>query len=224
MSHDIFVSYSSSNRDFVRDLAVALNKQGWSVWWDRSILPGAIFTSEIEQALDAAACVIVVWSKTSAQSNWVRAEAAKAFEKRKLIPIRIDDIEPPLPFSQIHTENMAGWQPDKNHLGYKTLCSVLSKIIGTGNVKPDVTSSESSTSLVQIKASRPTEFAQVSVSLHVDSTGCSEFQTITAALEAASEGSEIIVHPGIYNEEELSIAKVIILRGEGKREEIRIRS
>ena len=37
---DIFLSYSSADRDRVAPIAVALERQGWSVWWDRRILAG----------------------------------------------------------------------------------------------------------------------------------------------------------------------------------------
>ena len=70
---DIFVSYSKADRGKAEEIAAALEQQGYSVWWDRRILPGETFDTVIEAELDAASCVIVLWSRTSVVSEWVRA-------------------------------------------------------------------------------------------------------------------------------------------------------
>jgi hypothetical protein len=67
---DIFISYASADRERARLLADALAQKGWSVWWDRTIPPGEEFDQVIEEALDAAKCVVVLWSKTSTASSW----------------------------------------------------------------------------------------------------------------------------------------------------------
>ena len=66
---DIFLSYASEDLPRVRSLIRALERHGWSVWWDRTILPGRTFDQAIEEALDAARCVIVVWSQHSVSST-----------------------------------------------------------------------------------------------------------------------------------------------------------
>ena len=60
---DVFVSYSSQDRERVRGLVGEIEAIGWSVWWDRKIDAGAAFDREIETAIDEANCVVVVWSK-----------------------------------------------------------------------------------------------------------------------------------------------------------------
>ena len=57
---DIFISYASADRERARQLAAVLASQGWSVWWDRTIPPGRTFDQVIEQALQAARCVVVL--------------------------------------------------------------------------------------------------------------------------------------------------------------------
>jgi hypothetical protein len=37
---DIFVSYSSKDRDRAKGVAMTLEQQGWSVWWDLQIPVG----------------------------------------------------------------------------------------------------------------------------------------------------------------------------------------
>jgi hypothetical protein len=45
------------------------------VWWEPAIRTGEDFGSLIHTALQAARCVIVVWSYQSIASNWVKDEA-----------------------------------------------------------------------------------------------------------------------------------------------------
>jgi NAD(P)-dependent dehydrogenase (short-subunit alcohol dehydrogenase family) len=82
---DIFVSYASADRDRAKALAEALATQGWSVWWDRTIPPGRQFDEVIEEELAAAGCVVVLWSKASVASSWVKTEAADARDRRRRI-------------------------------------------------------------------------------------------------------------------------------------------
>ena len=60
---DIFISYASEDREKARQLAEVLNQQGWSVFWDRIIPTGKTFHLVIEEELDSARCVIVLWSE-----------------------------------------------------------------------------------------------------------------------------------------------------------------
>lgn len=48
------------------------------------------FDEVIEEALGAAKCVVVLWSKSSASSDWVKGEAAEGLRRKILVPVRID--------------------------------------------------------------------------------------------------------------------------------------
>ena len=74
---DVFVSYTAGDRTRVAQLVNALQANGLSVWWDRGIGVGSTFDREIERELDAAKCVVVVWSNASVDSEWVRNEAVE---------------------------------------------------------------------------------------------------------------------------------------------------
>ncbi len=87
---DIFLSFASANHEWVRPLVRALERHGWSVWWDRTIPPGKTFDQVIEAALGAARCVMVVWSSASVVSHWVRAEVDEGRQRAILIPVLID--------------------------------------------------------------------------------------------------------------------------------------
>ena len=100
---DIFISYARADEARARELASALTRFGWSVWYDRALVPSEEYDERIERELDAARCVIVIWSRASVKSKWVRAEAGAADEQGKLVPIAFDlGVVPPLRFRQLN--------------------------------------------------------------------------------------------------------------------------
>lgn len=105
---DVFVSYSAADRERVRPLVDAIQDSGFNVWWDTRIAPGAGFDSEIQDALDSAKCVLVVWSNHSIRSEWVITEASEGLEKGILVPVTVDDVRPPLAFRRRQTIAVEG--------------------------------------------------------------------------------------------------------------------
>ncbi len=62
---DIFVSYASEDRDRINPFVEKLLDEGWTVWWDRELQVGPRFSRVIEEEIDKAGCVIVLWSGAS---------------------------------------------------------------------------------------------------------------------------------------------------------------
>lgn len=57
--------------------------------------------------MNAAAAVVVIWSRESVESNWVKSEAQHAYRQNKLIPVRLPDCQIeliPKPYSVLHIE------------------------------------------------------------------------------------------------------------------------
>lgn len=106
---DVFLSYSRLDRPAAEALSKALETRGWSVWWDRKISAGAAFDKTIERELESATCIIVLWSKSSIDSEWVRNEAAAAVERNALIPAQIEDVRPPIEFRRKQTIDLSRW-------------------------------------------------------------------------------------------------------------------
>ena len=100
---DIFISYASPDRDRVAPIVAALESEGWTVWWDRKIEAGTAYDREIQESLEAARCVVVVWTESSLESDWVLAEANEGLERGILIPILLEPIRPPLAFRRIQS-------------------------------------------------------------------------------------------------------------------------
>jgi tetratricopeptide (TPR) repeat protein len=115
--NDIFISYSRADKDKAKILARLLKKQGWSVWWDVDISIGKQFDLTIKEQLDNAKCVVVLWSKASVSSEWVKDEASEAVKRGVLIPLLIEDVEIPFGFGfrRIQTANLVDWLGDHNH-------------------------------------------------------------------------------------------------------------
>ncbi len=138
---DIFISYASQDKKKAGLLAEVLEQQGWSVWWDRKIPPGKSFDEVIAEALDAAKCVVVLWSKYSVKSNWVKEEAAMASKRKILIPALIDDVGIPLGFGRIHAAHLVGWQGTATEPNAKELIESIASLVSYPKVdkpKPDL--------------------------------------------------------------------------------------
>lgn len=106
---DVFISYASEDREKARKLASALEACGWSVWWDRKIKAGQTFDQIIEHELETAKSVVVLWSKASISSEWVKNEAATAAERSVLVPALIDTVKLPLEFRRRHAADLIHW-------------------------------------------------------------------------------------------------------------------
>jgi hypothetical protein len=103
---DVFISYSHSDIGAAQILAELLEANGLSVWWDRRLAPGDKFHALIEQKLEMAKAVVVLWSSASVKSDWVLGEAQTAHDAKKLIPVRIDECKLPIPYRGIHTPDI----------------------------------------------------------------------------------------------------------------------
>ncbi len=127
---DIFISYAREDRDRAEAIAQALEKLGSTVWFDKKIAPGGKYDEVIQGALDDAKCVIVLWSKASVESDWVKEEADKGKERDRLVPVLIDDVEVPLGFGRLHTANLVHWKGGRTHDEFKELSRSVAQKLG----------------------------------------------------------------------------------------------
>jgi TIR domain len=109
---DVFVSYKKTDRDRVRPLVEHLRATGLDVWWDEGIAPSMSWRAEIAKQLDAAKCVVAVWTTASVdheQGQWVMEEANDGLSRRILAPVRLDLVQPPLGFREVQFADLAAW-------------------------------------------------------------------------------------------------------------------
>ena len=129
---DIFLSYAREDRQRAELLSRALEHAGWSVWWDREILPGASYERLIETELSTARCVVVLWSESARQSNWVRDEATLANSRHVLVSVLLDASAPPLGFRQQQTADLAHWDGSAMDPAFATLTRGIANVIAGG--------------------------------------------------------------------------------------------
>ncbi|WP_051542580.1 SUMF1/EgtB/PvdO family nonheme iron enzyme [Thiothrix lacustris] len=135
--HDIFLSYSTKDRARLQPLFQALAQQGWSVFWDhQSIHTGDNWHRKIDQAIRESRCVVVVWSKSSIDSEWVLEEASRGKSRNVLLPIRIDAIEPPFGFGMRQAGDFTGWNGKGDHPAFIELAAQVYGLLGRGSSPP----------------------------------------------------------------------------------------
>jgi len=109
---DIFISYKKEDAGRVVRIVEGLRAEGFTVWWDHGIAPGTSWDQEIQRELDAAKAVVAVWSDDSIDAPWVKEEANVGKSRGALVPVRIDDVEPPLGFGLIQFADLIDWDGD----------------------------------------------------------------------------------------------------------------
>ena len=129
---DIFLSYASTDRETAHKFADALEGLGWSVWWDREIPPGKTFDQVIEEELNSARCVMVLWSTESVRSRWVRTEASAAMDRECLVPVLIDTVAIPLEFKRIQAAALMDWDGDTANPDFQRLVQAVRQMLGQG--------------------------------------------------------------------------------------------
>ena len=118
---DIFISYANHDRERIGPLVEALEARGWSVFWDTTLLPGETWHSKIAGELEAAKCVVVLWSASSIKSHWVFEEAGEGRQRGILVPATIDAVALPLGFRSLQAANLIGWNGEQENREFAKL-------------------------------------------------------------------------------------------------------
>src|SRR5262245_59496990 len=137
---DIFISYEREDQATARKLADALEGEGWTVWWDPKLRAGERFNDVIEKALKESKCVLVMWSKRSVESKYVKDEATYALNRNKLVPVMIEEVELPFRFEDLHTPSLLDWDGSRDSRDFRKLVGDISaKLSDSGEIIPDHT-------------------------------------------------------------------------------------
>lgn len=90
---DVFISHASADKDFANLLSAKLRKADLSVWQDeQEIKWGDDWVSKIADGITKSNYILLLLSKQSINSSWVKTEAALSVSesKKKVIPILLD--------------------------------------------------------------------------------------------------------------------------------------
>lgn len=126
---DVFLSYANADRKQAEVIARALTAQGWAVFWDQEIGPGLEWREVLERELNAAKCVVVVWSAASIHSHWVLEEAESARQRGVLVPALIDDAGIPLGFQTVQAADLRGWNEDPSAEQFQQLFRAVRRVL-----------------------------------------------------------------------------------------------
>jgi hypothetical protein len=117
----VFLSYAREDQTVAQRIVEALAREGIDAWWDHEIPPGRSWDEVIGGRIASANVIVALWSSRSIASNFVKEEAQLAYDAGKLLPVRIDDVEPPMGFRRMQAANLVGWQGEAEHRQWRVL-------------------------------------------------------------------------------------------------------
>lgn len=96
MPHDVFISYSSQDREVADAVCAALEQAGLACWMaPRDIMPGQDYGEAIVDGIKDSRVFVLVVSSSSIDSPQVRREAERAVNADlHVLPFRIEDVQP----------------------------------------------------------------------------------------------------------------------------------
>jgi hypothetical protein len=137
---DVFLAYSTEDRAAAEPVIEVLKRSGFSVWWDIESIPiGSDFADFMFEAVSAASCVVVLWSTSSVQSEWVLREADMGRRRAVLLPVLLKPVTIPPAFQSIQTADLTGWTGDLEFAGLKRLLDAVRLFVGTAPSDADRT-------------------------------------------------------------------------------------
>lgn len=138
---DVFLSYSREDQATARLFAEALQRAGLNVWWDETLNAGEAYDEVTEKALEGARAVVVLWSKASVASRWVRAEATTADRNGTLVPVMIEPCKRPIMFELRQTADLSHWKGDAQDPAWQRFVTGLLDLVSGGAARVAATAS-----------------------------------------------------------------------------------
>ncbi len=131
----------------MRPLLDHMRAAGLDVWGDEGIAPSMQWRAEIARQLNAAKCVVAVWTAASVdpdQGQWVMEEASHGLARRALAPVRMDPVAPPLGFGEVQFADLAAWSGGADDPRLQHFLAVVQAIVRQEplTVRPTPTSFE----------------------------------------------------------------------------------
>ena len=127
---DVFISYARTDEATAERVAAALRSENYQVWRDDELPAHRAYAEVIEERLKGAKAVIVLWSRDSAKSHWVRAEADAARAAGTLVQATLDGSPAPMPFNQIQCADLSCWGGREDLPGWRKLTASVRELIG----------------------------------------------------------------------------------------------
>src|SRR4051812_380703 len=130
MGH-VFISYARPDEPMASLIADELREGGFEVWRDDELPAHRAYAEVIEERINGAKAVVVLWSAEAAKSHWVRAEADSARGALTLIQATLDGTLPPMPFNQLHCADLKGWKGQRSDVAWRKLVASVAELAGS---------------------------------------------------------------------------------------------
>jgi len=128
---DIFISYRRADTSVLtEELTRLLQRAGWTVWSAPSLVGGQDHKAIVESELQAAKCVVGLWSKTAGESPDVAAEFDHAHRRGILVPVAVDDSLLPGKYQGKVIVNLKGLKQLRFSKGLPQLLKALYQYLG----------------------------------------------------------------------------------------------
>jgi formylglycine-generating enzyme required for sulfatase activity len=162
MAHDVFVSYSSSDKPVADAVCATLERKGHRCWVaPRDILPGTEWSEGIIDAISECRVFLLIFSAKSNHSQQVKREVTFAVSEGKpILPLRVEDA--PLSKHMKYCIGTPHWldamtPPLERHLDYlaDTVGLLLQRTAGVRK-RPDAEQEPATATTVATDGARPT--------------------------------------------------------------------
>lgn len=127
---EVFLSYARPDAALAVRVARALSAAGLSVWFDRDLPAHEAYSDVIASELESSRALLVLWSRASVESHWVRSEANRARELGKLVQARLDDARLPMPFDQVQCADLQQWSGKRTNAGWVQIRRSIDALLG----------------------------------------------------------------------------------------------
>lgn len=128
-SGSVFVSYKREEAAVAASLREALIAEGFDVWWDENLQCGQAWAATLDEVVQEAACIVVLWSECAVASKWVRHEASQAIARNVYAPCRLELVQLDSPYDRIQATDLVGWNGDREHGGLRNLIDRVNQLV-----------------------------------------------------------------------------------------------
>jgi hypothetical protein len=122
----VFISYNKRDRALVERVRDALADAELSVWWDDDVTPREHWDRTLEREIGVADHVLVLWTRNSVESDWVRIEANYGRNNGKLVQARFDHSAIPIAFTLTQYVDLS-WEAPEASADWPKLLEWLGK-------------------------------------------------------------------------------------------------
>lgn len=137
---DVFISYKREERHLADQVAKALEGAGYSQVTDLNLSNGVHFGDAIDRMIRSARIVLVLWTKSSVSSDWVKNEARLGAELNTYLGVQIEQIQLPVDLKFRQNLNIAGVQ---RSLALSQIVGAVAEKIGESRTTPQLASTKS---------------------------------------------------------------------------------